>query len=249
MWLIAAEEVPCVFDDAAIRRLADADIARLPSGADLKRFADAVRYAVRVYVQEAREPDNNGLFREIQALYSGAHRKQYERVAQMLTAMSGRCRESLMRTADTPALRSMYGGMPPALPTAQMMLDPSERDDGCRLLELLCVRGAHPKLGRWRHDSGRRSRPTLQIVLSAPQPKPGRRKLKAERELAFHVGRAYWTATGRPPPRTASAHHLGPFARLLAEVLRLSGYCGGRPESVAVELIKSVGAQYWPAQQ
>jgi hypothetical protein len=79
---IAEEEVPVVFDDASVVRLAG--IGKLPTDADIEAFGDAIREAARTLAREALVPTENKLHHEIAALAGAADRRQYERVATLL---------------------------------------------------------------------------------------------------------------------------------------------------------------------
>jgi hypothetical protein len=50
---IATEEIPRIFDDACIEELAQ--IGKLLAFADMKRFAEAIREAARIYATNVRE--------------------------------------------------------------------------------------------------------------------------------------------------------------------------------------------------
>jgi len=68
---ITTEQVPRIFDDGCIERLAR---GKLPDHADKKRFAESMRVAARIYARDAREPSDNELHAEIAALHKAAER-------------------------------------------------------------------------------------------------------------------------------------------------------------------------------
>jgi hypothetical protein len=90
---IAADDVPRVFDDGCIAKLAR--IGKLPAGADMKPFAEGIREAARTYAREARVPNVNELHDEIAELFRAADRREYEQVARLLEQLSAEARDSL----------------------------------------------------------------------------------------------------------------------------------------------------------
>ena len=92
---ITAADVPRIFDDACIDRLA----ARLPKGADRKRFGEGVRAAASNYASEVRGPTLNSLNDEIAALYRAANGKRCEQVAALLENLSSQSRKLLSKRA------------------------------------------------------------------------------------------------------------------------------------------------------
>lgn len=73
---IASEDVDRVFTGKCIEKLA----ARLPAGADRRRFAKGIREAARIYARDAREPTANELRAEIAASCSAVlHRSGVRR--------------------------------------------------------------------------------------------------------------------------------------------------------------------------
>src|SRR5262249_10117219 len=136
---IAAEDVPKVFSDDVIQDLAN--IGKLGSSADLRRFALGVHAAARTYAKEIRTPDANDWFREVKLLESAARRRDFDRVRKLLDGMSSKCRVEMTHRGTLPGFRNMNGGAPVTLPSAAVMSDPAQRDEACRLVELMCVRG------------------------------------------------------------------------------------------------------------
>jgi hypothetical protein len=79
---ITVEQVCHIFDDACIKELAC--IAKLPPGADHRRFGESIREAVRIYARDVREPNANQLHSQISDLHRAAERQEYERVAMLI---------------------------------------------------------------------------------------------------------------------------------------------------------------------
>jgi hypothetical protein len=101
---IAAEDVDRVFNDKYIERFA----ARLPTGADRRRFANAIREAARIYARDAPEPTVNELRAEIAALYYAADRRQCDRLAIRIERLSPKARNLLNRGKARLYRRRLY---------------------------------------------------------------------------------------------------------------------------------------------
>ena len=85
---IATEEISRTFDDARIEELAQ--IGKLPASADMKRFAEGIREAARIYGTDVREPNDNEVRAEVEKLYLAAERRLYDQVAILLEELSPR---------------------------------------------------------------------------------------------------------------------------------------------------------------
>jgi|SRR5215831_13031875 len=144
---IEEAEIPRILDDACIKRLAT---TRLPARADLRRFAEGVREAARIYAKDARVPTDNELHAEIAALYRSAERKQYEQVAALLEGLSQKARGLLNRRGARPRL-----GL--ELPTANALSDAAQQKKARETVLRLCGLGGKYVEGR-RRSSGKRSR-------------------------------------------------------------------------------------------
>jgi hypothetical protein len=224
---ITAADALRVFDDACIEELAK--IGRLPAGADRHRFADGIREAARIYAQDAHRLDATAVRKEIENLQRAAVRREYERVAELLGALShqalrkltGRRMQVPVLPAPIPSRRAPDSetiGKPPRhvlrsveeyaeldivelkLPSAQELLDPARREEACDVVRRFCsIGGLHIK-GRMR-PTGRRSK-TWKSLLCADLFEPGPEPLLA--------GSAYEPTyvpvprpAGRPPKREA----------------------------------------------
>jgi hypothetical protein len=118
---ITVAEVPNVFDDPCIQRLAQ--MGRLPPGADLQVFAKIVRNGVRSYARAARVPSDNDVHREIKVLEKAASFYKCEEVADLLESLSPRARDWLIERLSTPA--SCRRGM--ALPQPATLRHPAHQ--------------------------------------------------------------------------------------------------------------------------
>jgi hypothetical protein len=98
---IAALDVPRVFDDACIERLAA--IGLLPDAADRQCFGEGIREGARIYAQEVRSPTVGTVRDEIAALYKAAERRKYERTAMLLDDLSLQARDHLTARLKLPA--------------------------------------------------------------------------------------------------------------------------------------------------
>src|SRR5262252_7157205 len=98
---ITVAEVPDVFDDLCLRRLAQ--IGKLPPDVDFEVFAKGVRHGIRSYARAARVPSDNDVHREIKALEQAASRCKCEEVADLLESLSPMARHWLSERLSTPA--------------------------------------------------------------------------------------------------------------------------------------------------
>lgn len=210
--VVAAADVPAIFDEACIQRLAA--IAKLPFNADLSAFAQGIREAARVYARDARGANVNELHAEIATLHRAADRRQYNRVSDLLSRLSSDARELLCDR-----------GARPSLPNAEALRDLRQRDAACDDVARICRIGGCFVEGR-RRLSGKRSR-TWRWLYYAPNPQRNFPKREAERSFVMMLSLAWCEAAGKPPPRTArhadAGRKLGPFAGFVSECLCLVG--------------------------
>ena len=84
--IISLADVPTVFDDPCIRKLAAN--AKLPAESDLEAFGWWIREAVEMFVREVQVPTANEVRSEISALYKAAAQRDFERAASLLGSLS-----------------------------------------------------------------------------------------------------------------------------------------------------------------
>jgi hypothetical protein len=211
---IADADIPRIFDDARIAKLAD--IGRLPPDANREPFAEGVRKAAIIYARDARIPTDNKLNAEIAALYRAAERKQCGQIAASLEELSPKARKLLSKRATRLSLQ---------LPASEALRDTAQQKAACDTVLKLCQHGGSYGKGR-RRSSGKRSR-TWRPLLHAP--KPSRNFPKRDAELNFIMWlQAAWLESAGELPNLAARRALnreirGPFARMAAECLRLVG--------------------------
>jgi hypothetical protein len=218
--IIAAEDVPRIFDDACMQALAKT--AKLPAGADTAAFGEDVREAARIFARDARIPSSNELRTEIEELHKAvdpAEPRQWDRLATLLEGLSPKARDLLNDRGARPALRT-------ELPSADAVRDPERREAAYDGIAKLCQLGGRSVKGR-RRPSGKRSRPTWRALLQAPEPQRNFPKRDAERDFVMWLRSAWLDATGDTPASTArhsdASRKIGPFARFARECLHLVG--------------------------
>jgi hypothetical protein len=212
---IAAADVPHIFGDACIDKLAA--IGPLPAGADWKLFAEGVREAARIYARDARIPTNNELNAEIAALYGAAKRKRYGQVAVLLEKLSPQARKLLSKRATRLSLE---------LPAPEGLRDITQQK-ACDIVLKLCQYGGS-------YDEGRRRR--WHPLLSAPERSKNFPRRDAERDFVMWLQVAWLEATDKRPSLAANPARPGPFARIAAECLRLVGASHADPVGLINEL-------------
>jgi hypothetical protein len=254
---IRESEIPTVFSERAVQRIVAN--AKLPGKLNLPLLLAAIRWAAEHYVREVREPTPNTIRREIKSLYQAAKGERPEEVVPLLMNLSSQARRCLERTnwipTPTPAqVRELWPTRTAkeievvlgrsdrrvaffALPDLAALQDPAQVSDACQRIVNLCVFGGHFIEGRKRID-GRRSR-ERRALFQAPEASRSEPRRNAERSLCERLRLAYADATGKMPPKTASLDFPGPFARLVAECLRLVRAIGDDhdPMMLAVQLI------------
>ena len=223
---IPAAAVARLLDEACLARLAR--LTKLPPDADRVAFAEGVRTAAIIYAHDAAAAHPNRLHREIAALKAAARAQRYEQTAAFLRGMSA---EALALVHQREV--RLKGRLPP-LPPPDALDDPVRRDAACATIAALLSVGGRIAPSRNR-PSGKRSQTWRSELLAPPlQQRPTRRA--AERMLAQNLSLALLEATGAEPALTAHPDKPGPFARLVAEVLRLVG----APHVNAVKVINAL---------
>jgi hypothetical protein len=199
------------------------DNAKLPDKADKHCLARGIQEAAAIYMREVAEPNPKGLHKEIKALYDAAMKQQYDQAALLREQLSVKTRDSLNGRAGRIGL---------TLPSPEDLRDSARRDEACATTVKLCRIGGDRVEGRKR-PFGKRSATTFKPLLYAPSGPPELAALNyrsprnfskrdAERNLVMWLGVAWLEATGTSPSRTADRRNLGPFARLVREVLQLA---------------------------
>jgi hypothetical protein len=205
--------------DARIVRSA-VDRLGLPDAAAWRRFADGVREAARMYAGDARTPSVGEMRGEIARLHRAAARREYERVADLIEALSPEARRRLQARASTPGFNNAKLKMPPP----EALRDPARREPACDVVRRFCSLGRRYIEGRMR-PSGKRSR-TGQPLLHAPKPLPHPPKRDAERQFVINLQLAWLEATGEKPTATVNPSRPDqPFANFVRECLKLVGAC------------------------
>jgi hypothetical protein len=219
-------------------------LCRLPADCDLQLFGDHVRAAVTGYARDKRVlslQDQQKQIRDIARLIDHCARRvsAFEGLAQAIGSLDPEVRHLWVLRQSAVADR-----MPSwRIPEPSELRDPATRYRAAQGLKSLITVGGAWIEGRKR-QSGHRSR-TWQPNFQAPAPVPGRRqaRLAAERTLVLKLQLAVHAAGGQPP---VTAHHdkPGPFARMVAEVLKLVGAAGAATaQGMAVQLINDVQAE------
>jgi hypothetical protein len=224
---ITAGNVPSVFDDARIAGLAD--IAKFPKDGDRARWADGIGQAVRMYAEDARKPGINAVHDEIERLLQAAMRvlglrkpaaEDYEQVAGLAEKLSPEGRQRFETREATPGFeRAEPGGL--KFPSLEDLRDPARRHEACEVVRRFCSMGGKHIEGRKR-PSGKRST-TWAPLLHTPERISHPAKREAERQFVMRLQIAWLEATGELPALSANPGHLGPFARMVRECLRLVG--------------------------
>jgi hypothetical protein len=204
---IAAEDVDRVFNDKYIEKFA----ARLPTGADRRRFANAIREAARIYARDAPEPTVNELRAEIAALYNAADRRQCDRLAIQIEQLSPKARNLLNRRGTRLGL---------ALPPPKAM-NGTEADKACIIVAKLASIGGGYIDGRM-SPTGKRSR-TWRPLLHAPKSQRSPPKREAERQFIINLQLAWLEATGVPPSKAVNRDRPSPFAQMAAQCFKSVG--------------------------
>jgi hypothetical protein len=239
--IIAASDVPCIFDDACVERLSN--ISKLSWAANLTRFGVSLRDAVAIYVRDFEVAGSNEVNREITTLYREAARPRpkFDLLADLRRRLSPEAVAYLNDRAARP-------NVPWKLPDPDVLLQPSTQAQACDDIVRLCWIGGEKKQGRKR-PSGKHSM-TFVADPHAPPLRAHVPKRNLELTLLINLRLAVIEATGMVPPSTARhvtptnrlsevrypRRRLPPFAEMAKECLKLIG----RPDVDVVELIKKL---------
>ncbi len=229
---VATDDVPRVFDDPCIDRLAR--VGELPASADRQRFADGVREAARIYARDARKPTWNEVSEEIERLHNAASRRQYDRVADLIEALSLEARRLLKARESTPGFENT--GL--KVPSSKALRDPVRREQACDVMRRFCSFGGRFIAGRLRR-TGKRSI-TWKPLLHTPEPTKHPSRREAERQFIMYLQLAWLESTEKSPTATVNPSRSDrPFANLARECLRIVG--AGHAD--AVGLINDLNAR------
>jgi hypothetical protein len=215
--MIAEKDTEAVFNTSAIADLAKR--AKLPAEADLVRFGDNVRIAVRAYFAERARTDWKHISAQLSELYRLTDRADPSRAA------------AAARLADhivsiEPATRlwlERCALCPISFPSAEEITDGRTQGRAVQRLRRILSYGLEPVQGRKR-SGGKRSR-SLRPLLRAPGGKRrrrGRPRDLAGRELVQDLALTYLEATECPPPRRVSLATPGPFLRFVRHCFKLA---------------------------
>jgi hypothetical protein len=181
----------------------------------MKRFAEGIREAARIYATDVREPNDNEVRAEVEKLYLAAERRLYDQVAILLEKLSPRAFRLLKHaewtTTNFPrteprdeARRRRLAAIQwtsTTVPSPETLRDRARREEACAMVVKLCQYG-----GRWvqsrKRPSGKRSR-SWRPHLRAPEPRRHFPKRKAERTFVMWLRMAWLDATREEATRTA----------------------------------------------
>ncbi len=245
MPLIRREAIEKVFNDDCIEELAV--LARLQPGSDLVQFKKNVHWAVFCYLAQAHRPTLNTLHREAVALHRAAERRDCDTLASLVERMSPLLRQMIeardsVIAGATASRENLRAQEAPTMPDPAALRDSSTCQDAADALRRLLMTGNC--VDKRERPSGR---PTVRLVprLYAPLPSRAEPRRKAERVLTMLLQSAIYQ-TGMKVSLTArmsdASRKVGPFARMLAKILRLCGTCVAGAEGRAVRLINDVHA-------
>jgi hypothetical protein len=220
-----AQDVPKIFSDDRVRQLAAE--AKLPSNADLPRFAAAIRDAAAIYIRDVSTSDDNAVHHEIKALYGAAARRRYADAAERIANLSKRTRDFISKRGERPSV-------PWKLPDADTLRNEATRDDACAAIVSLLRIGGRRQEGR-RRPGGKRSM-TFTATLHAPKLQKHPQKRQAERNFVMSLQLAYTEATGQLPSLTVNPERPGPFAKMAKVCLKSIGM----PAAGVIELISEL---------
>jgi hypothetical protein len=217
--IIGPEDVGGTFADNQLRQLVAKTKLKLPPNFDWDAFKKGVQEAAHIFVRDARVPTDNELRSEIGKLLKAADRRSYAEVAGIIESLSPRARAMLGEWGTCPSVNLV-------LPPPEALRDPERREAAAIAIATLCQFGGELVPGRLR-SSGKRSRPALRPLLTAPRPRRAFPKRDAELDFVMWLQIAYLEAANEIPSRTArnpdKSRDLGPFARFARECLRLVG--------------------------
>ena len=217
---IALGDVEHGFNNEAVKRLAKA--AKIPADANLVRFAESVRVAVRLYLEALPRLSAPQLRAKIGQLY---------RLNSRAKRGDERAAHALARAVDTmPAdMRDWLAhfGAPQTshILTAAEIISPATRQSAIQRLSVVLSHGGRVGIGRKR-PGGKQTesfKPLLNVPTGIKRKRP---RGEAEREFVQWLALAYCEATGKKPPYTAREAS-GPFWNFVSECFELAGAPSG----------------------
>jgi len=213
--ILTDSQIESIFDALCISKIAA--IARLPPDANLQRFGDGIREAVRIYFRDVCEPNENRLHQEIKKLHAAARKKDYQQTGTLLAGLSQRGLRLLSQRTVNEDGNFQFTPL-------DELFSPDQRDRACEKIAALCAFGGGSKPGRTR-PTGKRSQ-SWEWVLYAPAPKTTSEKQATERTFIMWLRVAWLEATGKPPSKSTNNYQKGPFARFVRMCFDLSGVVG-----------------------
>ena len=241
---VIADDVLAAFSDRAI----DGFIFNfgLPAGTDRSRLRAGICAAVARYIAASQEPTSNTVRNEIVALHRAISKRHYTATSCAWGARSAPVRRlfedraSWIRSSERNRKRDT-GRRWWTVPTPEALLSGEHRAQACRTIHSLSVIGAYRKQ---RKTQG--GKPSFEVVtiLNAPAPSRAEPRRAAERIFLVWLRVAYAEATGLMPPKYVHHDRPGPFAKMVAECLRLAGAPSHEPDDdrrgLSVQLINDI---------
>ncbi len=237
--LIALSDVEHVFNSEVVEGLART--AKLPEGADIVRFAESIKVAVRIYLEARLRLSAPQLRAGIEELYKLNTRAKRggERAARDLARAVGTMPAGMRNwLAHFDTLQT------PHIPNAAEIISPATRQRALQRLSVVLSHGAVVVIGRKR-PGGKRSRsvkPLLNVPTGIERTRP---RGHAEREFVQWLALAYLEGTGKKPPYTAREAS-GPFSKFVSECFELAGAPSGNVPRLINEFGKARRASNVP---
>jgi hypothetical protein len=132
--IIAASDVPRVFNDDRIRQFAE--LLEIDASEPL---AKAIHTLVLVFIDEANTPDGGDVARDVKALYAAMERRDYTALAALVSGMSKPTRAFLKKRAARLGL---------TIPKPSAFLDRYRRETACETVRTLITEGGHRERGK-----------------------------------------------------------------------------------------------------
>ena len=232
--LMAVTDVKQIFNGPVVKELAC--IAKLPTSADISRFAQSVRIAAGVFLKakgRLTAPQLRAAITKLYQLTVSAERggdKAALAVARALDTLPADVRRWLT-SCNKPHNRT--------IPSAAEIRSLATRQTAIERLRLIVSYGSISVVGRKR-PGGHRSRSAKPLLRVPETLKRGRPLESADREFVQWLAVAYLEAAGHPPPLTAhqSIDIRGPFPRFAYRCFELVG----APSGYVTRLINQYGA-------
>jgi hypothetical protein len=177
---------------------------------DANKFGESLRQDFEIYERDRNRPNVNDCYDEIARLHQAAEKRDVRVLAIHLSKLSPEIRARLEERAAR--IRVI-------LPSPDELKDAAKRETACETVARLCQIGGKWTTGRLR-PSGKRSR-TWEPSLYASKKKHVPKR-DAERDFVAHLRCTWRYATAEWPARTADPRQPGPFARFVAECLKLT---------------------------